>query len=103
MNFNPLVSDLEAFNAQQRNRCYESIPNSIPKIKEGMNASLKLRSDIKNKFQVKLEGIDNMRDIIQLDIQFIGDLEAKIEPVKWRRSGADKTVADPIAECKKIP
>lgn len=132
MSFNPLASNLLSLNAQfndefdKKQKCFQSKlkimraasaqgsvdrieKELIPKIVEKIAAYQEFRSEMKQKIQQEFHNIDGLKVKLRAEIQCIGDLKAKIEPVisfmnmdpANRDRDIDKLVNVLIADCNK--
>lgn len=128
LGFNPLVSNVKALLVQfddkfsEKNKCFQSklkilraalgsvdrIENElIPKILERITAYQKFRSDLSKKVQQEFNNIDSMKAKLRAEIQSIGELKVKLEPVisamnmdTTDANDLNKSVKDLIDNCK---
>lgn len=128
LGFNPLVSNVKALLVQfddkfsEKDKCFQSklkilraalgsvdrIENElIPKILERIAAYQKFRSDLSKRVQQEFNNIDSMKAKLRAEIQSIGDLKVKLEPVisamnmdTTNRDDLNKYVKDLIENCK---
>lgn len=131
MSFNPLVSNFVALNAQyddefdKKQKCFQSKlkilraasangpidtieKELIPKILEKIESYRMFRSDLRKKIQQQFHNIDGMKAKLREEIQYLGDLKVKIEPVislmnmdPIIQNDVEKNVKVLIADCNK--
>lgn len=128
LGFNPLVSNVKTLLVQfddefsEKQKCFQSKlkilraalgsvdrieKELIPKIIEKIETYQKFRSDLSKKIHQEFNNIDGMKAKLREEIQSIGDVKVKIEPVisamnidPSNRDVLHKTVKDLMENCK---